>query len=109
MGRSKRLTRTSIDDFGEFALSLGASPVRYSRGPIRGLGRIVSGAVPRFLESTERGIGDSDTARVLSVEVGQVVVVDIDYRIKIGFKAFVVTQVAHALPQAVTDIQLREV
>ena len=97
----------SIDDFGEFALSLGTSPVLFSRSDADWAELLAE----LYLDSLKapKEVLAITTRLDLSVEVGQVVVVDIDYRIKIGFKAFVVTQVAHALPQAVTDIQLREV
>ena len=97
----------SIDDFGEFALSLGTSPVLFSRSDADWAELLAELYLDSLKEPKE--VLAITTRLDLSVEVGQVVVVDIDYRIKIGFKAFVVTQVAHALPQAVTDIQLREV
>ena len=106
-GNAEASDAVSIDDFGEFALSLGTSPVLFSRFDADWAELLAE----LYLDSLKapKEVLAIATRLSLSVEVGQVVVVDIDYRIKIGFKAFVVTQVAHALPQAVTDIRLREV
>ena len=97
----------SIDDYGEFALSIGSTPVLLSQSEFQWAEILANTYLDSLKEPKE--VLTILSVLDLSLQVGQVVVVNIDYRIKIGFKAFVVTQVAHQLPQSTTEIRLREV
>ena len=97
----------SIDDYGEFTLSIGSTPVLLSQSEFQWAEILANTYLDSLKEPKE--VLTILSVLDLSLQVGQVVVVNIDYRIKIGFKAFVVTQVAHQLPQSTTEIRLREV